>query len=85
MSLFVTVGEKTVTATVESTEELNGTTETRNIRVVPDYQKIIENLMNIIKEENETINKKYQNFEKIKSQKIPNFKFPITMKTYSSR
>ena len=31
-------------------------------------------------EENETINKKnYQNFEKIKSQKIPNFKFPITM------
>jgi heat shock protein HspQ len=31
-------------------------------------------------EENEAINKKnYQNFEKIKSQKIPNFKFPITM------
>ena len=50
-----TVGEKAVTATVESTEKLNGTTETRNIMVVPDYQKIIENLMNIIKEENETI------------------------------
>ena len=50
-----TVGEKTVTATIESTGELIGTTQNKNIFVVPDYQKTIDNLTNIIKEQNKVI------------------------------
>ena len=51
-----TAGKRTVIAKIDSTDELMGTRQTRQVTVEPDYQKIIDELTDIISQQNDTIN-----------------------------